>query len=302
MAGAIYEGMAVVSKVDLPVVVGVDGSSASLAAVDYAVDEAAQRKSPLLILYGHLRHSPLSPWRTRTEPYVTRGIRRLLEAVADRARTLESSIDVSVELQLDEPGAAIVGRSDRARLVVVGHSGRGAAALGSVAAYVTSHASCPVIVHRPNIGARDGSSPVTVGVDGSALSGAALDFALEEAALRGADLNAVFVWTHPPGAAPAGLHPVRYTFAEARDEAERMLAEQLAGASATYPDVRVAREVVHSLDTTRTLMKRSGQAQLMVVGSRGRGGMARLLLGSVSQALINHASCPVAVVRHNSLG
>ena len=101
------------SKVDLPVVVGVDGSSASLAAVDYAVDEAALRKSPLLILYGHLRHSPVSPWRTRTEPYVIRGIRRLLDAVADQARTRDSSIDVSVELQLDEPGAAIVsGRTE----------------------------------------------------------------------------------------------------------------------------------------------------------------------------------------------
>ena len=159
-----------------------------------------------------------------------------------------------------------------------------------------------MIVHRPHTAARDHSSPVVAGVDGSALSAAALDFALEEAAIRGADLNAVFVWTHPPGAAPAGLHPVRYTFAEARDEAERMLAEQLAGASATYPDVRVGREVVHSLDTTRTLMKRSGRTQLMVVGSRGRGGMARLLLGSVSQALINHSSCPVAVVRHNPHG
>ena len=291
-----------VSESDRPVVVGVDGSSASLAAVDFAVDEATLRKSSLLIAYGHLRHPSLTLWRSRTEPYVTRGIRRLLEAVAGRAQARDSSLDVDIDLLLKEPGAALAERSRDACLMVVGHSGRAGAALGSVAARVASHAGCPVIVHRPFTGARRGPGAVTVGVDGSELSAGAVAFALEEAAFRGADLNAVLVWAHSPGADPAGPHPVRYDYSEARAEAERMLAEQLTGVAAVYPDVRVAREVVHSLDTTRTLLDRSGHAQLIVVGSRGRDGVAGLLLGSVSHALINRAACPVAVVRHHAHG
>ena len=141
-----------------------------------------------------------------------------------------------------------------------------------------------------------------LGVDSSELSAAAVAFALEEPARRGADLSAVLVWTHPPGADPAGLHSAGYDYAGARAEAERMLAEQLAGVAAVYPDVRATREVIHSLDTARTLVDRSGRAQLIVVGSRRRGGVARLLLGSVSQALINRAACPVAVVRFHAHG
>ena len=123
---------------------------------DFAVEEAALRKSPLLILYGHVRHTSLSPWRVRKEPYVTRGIRRLLDAVADRARTREPTIDVEVDLLFEEPGAALVARSGHAQLVVVGQSGRGGAALGSVASYVaatrTGRLSCTVRSRgsRPN--------------------------------------------------------------------------------------------------------------------------------------------------------
>jgi len=286
---------------DLPVVVGVDGSTASLAAVEFAVDEATLRTSPVLILYGHLRHPRLTVWRSRREPYVMRGIQRLLESVADTARARAPSIDITVDVLLERPGEALVEWSDRARLVVVGRSGRGGAALGSVAAYVASHARCPVIVHRPYIGSRSGSAPITVGVDASEQSAAAVRFALEEAAYLEADVDAVLVWSRPHGAEPAGLHAVGYDYAEAQAEAERMLSEQLAGSSAVYPDVRVSHDVIHGLDPAKTLLDRSEQARLIVVGSRGHGGVARLMLGSVSQSLINHAACPVAVVRQDAL-
>jgi nucleotide-binding universal stress UspA family protein len=283
----------------LPVVVGVDGSSTSLAAADYAVDEAVLRKAPLQILYGHVRRPSLLFWRRMWDPYAIMAIRRRLEAVANRVRTREPAVDVTVDMLLEPPGAALVARSRQAQLVVVGHSGRGGAALGSVAAHVAAHATSPVIVHRPVAGFESASArlPVMVGVDGSATSGDALQFALDEAALRGVGLEAVLVWTHPLGAEPAGVHPVAYDYAEARAEAERMLAEQLAGLTVRYPDVRVTREVIHSLDSARTLLELSRRAQLIVVGSRGRGGIARLLLGSVSQALVNRAPCPVGVVR-----
>jgi nucleotide-binding universal stress UspA family protein len=276
--------------------VGVDGSSASLAAADYAVDEAMLRRAPLQILYGHIRR-PLDRFWWRTwDPFAIMATRRMLEAVANRARTRGPAVDVTVDMVLAEPGAALVERSRHAQLVVVGHAGRGGAVLGSVAGHVAAHATSPVIVHR-HVESGSTRHPIMVGVDGSAMSADALHFALDEAALRGVGLEAVLVWSHPLGAEPAGVHPVAYDYAEAKAEAERMLAEQLAGLMVRSPDVRVTREVIHSLDSAGTLLELSRRAQLVVVGSRGRGGIARLLLGSVSQALVNRAFCPVGVVR-----
>lgn len=284
-----------------PVIVGVDGSAASLAAVDYAVDEATLRKAPLLLLYGHLRRSPQRLWRRRRAPFVLRGISRLMDAVAERARSRGPLIEVATDVLTEEPGAALVARSGHAQLVVVGHSGRGGAALGSVAAHVAAHARCPVIVHRPTPTPVPGvAEPIMVGLDGSHLSTQALRFALDEAALHGAPVEAVYVWTHPTGAGIAGAPAPSYSYAEARQEAERMLAEQLAGVQGEYPDTPLTRTVIHGLDPARILVELSRRSRLIVVASRGRGGVARLLLGSVSQALINHAGCPVAVVHARS--
>jgi nucleotide-binding universal stress UspA family protein len=138
---------------------------------------------------------------------------------------------------------------------------------------------------------------VLVGVDGSPMSEDAARFAFDEAQMRGVGLEAVLVWTNSPGTDPAGVHSVAYDYAEARAEAERMLAEQIAGLRGEHSDVRVTRDVFHGFDPVRTLLDLSRRAQLVVIGSRGRGGMARLLLGSVSHALVSRASCPVAVVR-----
>ncbi len=290
------KGEAMVTRHDLPVIVGIDGSVASLAAGEYAVDEAMRRKAPLRIVYTHDQRASMGMRQHRTEPYPTSRIRGSLEAFAEQVRGRAPAVDVAVEVFSGKPGAALVERSRDAQLLVVGNAGRGGAALGSVAGHVATHAASAVIVHRP-VEAGVSPRPVLVGVDGSAMSADAARFAFGEAEMRGVGLEAALVWTNPPGTDPAGVHSVAYDYANARAEAERMLAEQLAGLLGEYADLRVTRDVIHGMDPVRTLLDLSRRAQLVVVGSRGRGGMARLLLGSVSQALVSRASCPVAVVR-----
>ncbi|HEX6870618.1 MAG TPA: universal stress protein [Micromonosporaceae bacterium] len=291
------------------VLVGVDGSPASLAALDTAATEAAGRAVPLMIVVAQRRHGRS---RTGSRPSGPSAVlepatRTLLDDSVRRVHALAPNVEVRPDVVEEEPGAALVERSAGASLMVLGRAGHGVSGLvgtglGSVASYVANHAHCPVLVHRgadadhPVTGGL-GHRPVVVGVDGSPAAAPTLALALAEAALRGATLEVTYVWTHPPGSQPAGLHPATYSYAEARSEAERMLSEQVAGAAEAYPQLRIRPVATHSLDVARTLIDRSREAQLIVVGSRGRGGLTRLLLGSVSQALINQAFCPVLVVR-----
>jgi nucleotide-binding universal stress UspA family protein len=93
--------------------------------------------------------------------------------------------------------------------------------------------------------------------------------------------------------------PLVHDTAEVQADEARLLAEVIAGWHAKYPDVVVRREVTHA-GPRKALIEATHQAQLVVVGTRGRGGFAGLLLGSVSQAVLHHAACPVAVVPHAS--
>lgn len=154
--------------------------------------------------------------------------------------------------------------------------------LGSTAVSLASHGQCPVMVVREE--AAD-AGPIVLGVDGSPVGEKAVDFAFAEAALRGAEMVAVHALL--PDYAPLGTSP---------ESAERLLAQALAGRREKYPDVTVRLEVVGG-ETREVLITASRTAQLLVVGARGRGGFAGLLLGSVSQALLHHAHCPVTVVR-----
>jgi nucleotide-binding universal stress UspA family protein len=138
---------------------------------------------------------------------------------------------------------------------------------------------------------------VVVGVDGSPTSEPALAMAFEEAAMRGADLVAVHAWiefTSDTAYATARQFLVNWDAVETRER--ETLAERLAGWQEKYPDVTV-RRVVTGGQPTKRLLDQAVDAQLLVVGSRGRGGFAGMLLGSTSQALIHHAPCPLLVVR-----
>jgi nucleotide-binding universal stress UspA family protein len=167
--------------------------------------------------------------------------------------------------------------------------------VGSVAVALTSHASCPVVVVRgpERAPSEIASLPVVVGVDGSQASDAALTFAFDAARARGAPLVALHNWwdyfTDPE------LWPLYDWDAVAKDE-EQKLSDRVSASAEKYPDVAVECRVSRERPA-RALLDQAEQAQLLVVGSRGRGEFGGLVLGSVSNAVVHKAACPVAVVR-----
>lgn len=187
---------------------------------------------------------------------------------------------VSVRVLPRHEPERLLAEAGGASLIVVGSAGfltMSDLAEGSVAMGVAVHADVPVVVVRPGLpDAVPGPSAgrVVVGVDGTALSEAAIRFAFAEARARGCGVTAV--------------HAVE------REEESRAARAVLAPLTAGREDVRA---VVAVGVASRALIAESAGAQLLVVGSRGRGGLGGMLLGSVSQAVVHRAHCPVAVVR-----
>jgi len=281
------------------VVVGVDGSAIALRAVQWAAAEARRRRVPLRLVLAFTEvadylvgHPGLGP---RTRELLLARARDSLHAAAELARQHEPEIDVEEQLVIGFPTRVLVDESRRAHLVVVGDGGFGrvtAALAGSVAVSIAVHAACPVVVVRGPDRTDGERLPVVVGVDGSPVSEAALAFAFTAAADRRVPLVAVHTWVDPvfdPTRA-AGLP------ADVELQERELLAQRLAGWAAKYPDVPVQR-VVTTDRPAHQLIAQSELAQLVVVGSRGHGNLAGLVLGSVSNALVHAATCPVAVVR-----
>ena len=225
---------------------------------------------------------------------------KVLAEVETAIRRRHPDLDIGSDLLLESPVQALVERTDDARLLVLGSRGMGGfhgMLVGSTAVALVAHGHCPVAVIR---GRADGGpppteGPVVVGVDTSPTSEAALASAFDEASWRGAELVAVHAWIEFDGEPPATIRsPTEWEVA--RQNAAETLAERLAGWQEKYPDVAVRRVVTHHL-VVHALLAHAGDAQLLVVGSRGHGGFAGLLLGSTSQTLIYHAPCPLLVVR-----
>ncbi|MEV6327839.1 universal stress protein [Streptomyces sp. NPDC051909] len=285
------------------VIVGADGSASSLVAVEAAAREARWRDAGLRIVNAfHWPVASVPLWQALPMPdegeirKMTEGL--LAEAVR-RARTAAPSVDVTHAVVVGEPVTVLEAQSRAAELLVVGSRGVGGFVgllLGSTAVHLAAHGRCPVLVVRDRA---ESGGPIVLAVDGSRAGEAAVDFAFAEAALRGVGLVALHAWTTwnapvPPPQDPAEPYasgPGMLAQAE-----ERLLAEALAGRRERYPEVPVELRVVHGA-TREALVEASSAAQLLVVGARGRGGFAGLLLGSVSQAVLHHAHCPVAVVR-----
>ncbi|WAX82122.1 universal stress protein [Streptomyces sp. KMM 9044] len=285
------------------IVVGVDGSASSLAAVGAAAEEARRRGAGLRVVHAFLwpaMHVPLgaSPLGPPEGGLRTMAEKLVAEAVA-HARSVAPDVEVSHAVVTGEPLTVLEAQSRDAELVVVGSRGMGGfigLLVGSTAVYLASHGQCPVLVVRET-GAADG--PVVVGVDGSPAGAKAIGFAFAEASLRGAELFALHSWTSWNAPAPAPQDeraPYASRPGELGAAEERLLSEALAGQQERYPSVKVRHEVVHG-GTREALIEASRTAQLLVVGARGRGGFSGLLLGSVSQAMLHHAHCPVTVVR-----
>jgi nucleotide-binding universal stress UspA family protein len=189
----------------------------------------------------------------------------------------------------DDPAHAILTEAGDAEMVVVGTRSRNkmsAVLLGSVATSVAAKAPCPVVVVR---GERR-TGPVVVGTDGSVDSAEALTFGFGEAARSGQPLRVVYCW-HPQDQHADSI-------ASTEGLLKNWLAESLAPLRDKYPIVRAQASVIEGRASAQ-LVGLSADASLVVVGSRGRGGVAGLLLGSVSQSLLHHADSPVAIVRRH---
>ncbi|WP_182903934.1 universal stress protein [Microbispora sp. H10830] len=280
------------------IVVGVDGSAQALCAVDWAAAEAGSRRLPLRIVHIAVRWeynvAIREPGLEAPRPEAA-GL-EVLRIAEDRARTF-ASVDVGCRLGIGPISATLLQEAADAALLVLGSHGTGGFTrllLGSVSRQIAEHAACPVVVvpEKPDIG--PGRSGIVVGVDGSEASVDAVGFAFEEASLRSVGLRAVHAWAHP--AYPREVRPVRYDMTAVEREGARLLSESLAGWKAKYPDVPVAEEVIEGVPAS-VLVEASSAAELLVVGARGRGGFAKLRLGSVSHAVLHHAEGPVAVVR-----
>lgn len=283
-----------------PIVVGVDGSPESKAAVDWAARDAALRGLPLKLLHALnppvVMAFPEVPMPTGYLQWQQDEGRSLLEHATATAREAAEDIEIISDMVAGPSVPTLVDASRDASMVVTGSRGRGALArglLGSVSNGLVRHAACPVaVIHDEDpLMAHPAQAPVVVGIDGSPASEKAVAIAFEEASLRGVDLMAVHAWSDSmvfefPGTDWSTLQAM----------GEETLSERLAGWQERYPDVLVRRTVVADRPAHQ-LLEQAESAQLLVVGSHGRGGFAGMLLGSVSTAVINNARMPVIVAR-----
>jgi nucleotide-binding universal stress UspA family protein len=286
----------------LPVVAGVDGSEPSLGAADLAAEEAALRGLPLELVYAFSPPflarpatmppdvPPVAPTPDLPSDELRQHAQDVLHEAGARVRGTHPELPVITRLRDGLAAGVLIDASGQARLVVVGHRGRGGFTgllAGSVGIQLASHAGCPVIIAR---GEPKRDAPVVVGVDGSPGARRAAAFAFDAAATYGVPLVIRFAW--PPGAT---WPPELLTRGQAPPEAPDVPGDTVRDLAGAYPHVPVRPEV-RTEPAHQSLVEASEQARLVVVGSRGQGGFRGLLLGSVSQALIHHARCPVAVV------
>jgi nucleotide-binding universal stress UspA family protein len=287
------------------IVVGVDGSSPAQAAVGWAAAEAAVQQRPLHVVHGFIWPlvRPRVSLESPVEGLVGGGLQAAAEGILDdaatQARSVSPGLEVTTELVVGEAAAAMLARTAGAQMLVLGSRGMGGflgLLVGSVSVKVASHAPCPVVVVRPrDDGAGEPSGAagrVVVGVDGSDVSALAVRFAFETAARRGVGLTALRAWD-----VPAPVHPSLLSFLpKVEEEESQELTHALDGDRRRFPDVDVRTQLVNG-HAAQALVRASRSAELVVVGSRGRGGFTGMLLGSVSQAVLQHAHGPVAVVR-----
>ncbi|RSM38143.1 universal stress protein [Amycolatopsis balhimycina DSM 5908] len=296
--------------VDGAIVAGIDGSSSAVQAAVWAGAEAVRRGRPLRLVQVYALPQVKAPVAFGTHEQVRAGLAERAEGWLAEARNAVLAgyvgLDVTTAAREWSPVTALVQESQHAELVVLGSRGLGGFTgllVGSTAVAVAAHAHCPIVVVRGRTlhDAPPDAGPVLVGTDGSADSEAAIAFACEEARLRDTRLIAVHTWSDILADGMLRAHPLQEDPAEIAAAERVKLAEQVVGWQRKYPEVAIELEVVRGRPV-RTLLERGENAQLIVVGCRGRGGFTGMLLGSTSQALIAHSPCPVAVVRPQRTG
>ncbi len=283
-----------------PVVVAVDGSAASMRAAEWAAAEAVRRTAPLRIVSAPGLLPPMRGYQaSSTVGNALRGMAaRALANAVDRVAEVAPGLLVETGLLDGPPAVAVSDSGAGAQLLVVGHRAAGGfAALvpGSVSRHVATHAPCPVVVVHEETAAVH--REIVVGVRDPDHADAALGFAFEEAALRGANLTAVHAMTcFAPGAAPSvpRARAARDAAADAAQAAAgQHLAEVLRGWRQKYPEVPAAQDVVRR-HPAHVLASLSARADLVVIGRHGIAGVPEG--SSLQHAVLGHARGPVAVV------
>ncbi|HTF55393.1 MAG TPA: universal stress protein [Pseudonocardia sp.] len=293
-----------------PIVVGVDSSDVAQKAAVWAAGQAERRKVDVRLVHAIDMSKLASAGGYVPPPDFVAAIesagRDLLDGVRAEIHRTYPDLVVQVDLGYAHPVSVLVEESERAGLLVVGTREQNAVQsllAGSTAVGVAAHARCPTAVIRTgSSGGVLSTGPVVVGVDGSPASESAVAIAFEEASARGVELVAVHAWTEF-----ASDKDYIYAYQSTLDwgsievEQREMLAERLAGWQEKYPDVTVRRVVMRG-KAAQMLLSHAADAQLLVVGSRGRGGFTGMVLGSVSQKLIHHATCPLIIARPATTG
>jgi nucleotide-binding universal stress UspA family protein len=298
------------------VVVGIDGTETSTAAAVWAAGEAHRRSTRLVLLYAYVLYAYGSKDSALpgSVPYEEAEIDadRLLAAAADAVHQAYPAVTVSTVADHEPAATALLEITGMAALTVIASQARHHALeslMGSVATYAAEQSKGPVVVLRGDASSVPGTGPVVLGVDGSAESGSAIDFAFQAARTRQVPLLAVHSWDDSP------VHGFRRTFhlhvddhADSDQLAE--LTSALAGHTERFPDVTVT-PTVRRGHPARVLQQVAAEqgASLLVVGATGVGTSAAsgsepdtsdaaAGLGGTSRGLLAHADVPVAVVRH----
>ena len=278
---------------------GFDSSAPSTNAVLWAADEAARRKAELRIVSCYSKPVGSDPW-IRSDAFdfdvMAERTRSDLSAVAQTIAARHPDLTVETVAALGDPGTELVKQATGSSLVVVGTTGGGVVRsflLGSVAHAVAHDAPCPVVL-VPHTDMRSPSNRIVVGTDGSPTSATAVDWATDEAGIRDAELVVVHAWHYP--------YHVPFTESHGRDLTRAdaaLVLEQAVISSRERRRGTVRGELVEN-DAAAALLEAAGDADLVVVGSRGRGGFRALLFGSVARAVSQHAACPTVVVRDST--
>ncbi|GHC98909.1 universal stress protein [Zhihengliuella salsuginis] len=286
------------------IIVGVDGSEAGQCALKWAADEARRRGLPLNIVTAYTipvfaASSMDAGYATLDDDVIREGAEEVLhEATRDLDR---AGLEVRTRLESGDPAGVLLDLSEDADLVVVGTRGRGGFVgrmLGSVSSALPAHAKCPTVVVPQCVSDVPADAPqrrdvVVVGVDGSERARHAVLIAAERADQRGVPLRVVC--GIPPVSGALAWMPATVDQEALVADIEVQLGNGARWLKSHFPTLEIETEAVNG-PPIEMLLEESERCRLTVVGTRGRGGFAGMLLGSTSQGVLHHARGPVLVV------
>lgn len=284
------------------IVAAVDGSHRDPAVIDWAAAEAAALEVPLHLVHAVDLGTPLSAYgELLTSPDIVDKVEqesvRVATEARDRVLASRPELSVTTALPTGAPAGGLLNAADGARLLVVGSARKSRVeriVLGTTSLSVVAHSPCPVILVPENC-ATSGDGRVVVGIDGSEHSLLAFEYALEAAAGRNRTVTTVTTWNVEVVDGVVVTEPGSSEWESVDARYRRMARSSIAELGAAHPDIEVTVEVHHGR-AADTLVDVAHGADLLLVGSRGRGGFRGMLLGSVSQRVLGRATSPVGVL------